>query len=249
MRIIIFSDIHGNQYAFNTFLDKIKNESYDLLVFCGDVFGYYYGQNEIIEKLSLLPKIIAVKGNHDVYALNLYKDSNETDFYVEKYGRTYENIRNKIKKSSIDYIHNLPSTVLTKWCDKKVLICHGTPELPLEGRLYPEDEIPESAIDSYKKYDYIILGHTHFKMVKQIGNTKIINAGSLGQPRDGSGFGYIELKLPEEHINFINITFDKQSLINEIVEKDNGSIKLIELLCRENERLRRNYEKNTGDCN
>ena len=48
MRLIIFSDLHGNSYALDAFLSQIKEEPYDYLVFCGDIFGYYYDQHEIM---------------------------------------------------------------------------------------------------------------------------------------------------------------------------------------------------------
>ena len=49
MRIVIFSDIHGNIYSFKEMMKFISAESADVKVFCGDICGYYYGQNEIID--------------------------------------------------------------------------------------------------------------------------------------------------------------------------------------------------------
>ena len=41
MIIIAFSDVHGNSDALEVFLNEIKHEKYDKIVFCGDIFGYY----------------------------------------------------------------------------------------------------------------------------------------------------------------------------------------------------------------
>jgi len=52
MKICIFSDIHGNQYALKAFMREISNYDIDQFIFCGDIFGYYYGlklrSNQII---------------------------------------------------------------------------------------------------------------------------------------------------------------------------------------------------------
>ena len=52
MKIVFFSDIHGNKYVIPAFLREIKKENPDKIVFCGDIFGYYYYQNEIINFLE-----------------------------------------------------------------------------------------------------------------------------------------------------------------------------------------------------
>jgi len=35
------------------------------------------------------------------------------------------------------------------------------------------------------KADYVLLGHTHFPMVRRAGRRLVVNPGSVGQPRDG----------------------------------------------------------------
>lgn len=49
MKLLIFSDIHGNNHAFDAFVKSLstQNKQYELL-FLGDFIGYYYGANEII---------------------------------------------------------------------------------------------------------------------------------------------------------------------------------------------------------
>ena len=48
MKIIFFSDVHGNRYAVEQFFKDIKNIPYDRLIFGGDVFGYYYEADKIL---------------------------------------------------------------------------------------------------------------------------------------------------------------------------------------------------------
>ena len=71
MRLLIFSDIHGNQYAWQAFLCKLEDIEYDSVIFLGDIFGYYYGQKEIIEDLLVMKDLIWLRGNHDQLFLEL----------------------------------------------------------------------------------------------------------------------------------------------------------------------------------
>ena len=95
MKLVVFSDIHGNSYALDAFLKKIKTISYDYLVFCGDIFGYYYNQKEIIRKLSEMDGLIWLKGNHDAYFLEIYQRNVNAEYYIEQYGHSYDDIRKR----------------------------------------------------------------------------------------------------------------------------------------------------------
>ena len=89
MRLVVFSDLHGNSDALDAFLKKIEQESYSHLVFCGDIFGYYYNQHEIIAKLDQLENLIWLKGNHDAYFLQLFRGEKREADFIEKYGHSY----------------------------------------------------------------------------------------------------------------------------------------------------------------
>ena len=73
MRIAVFSDIHGYQYSLKKFCEQVKTDHCDLIVFLGDVFGYYYGQHECLEMLSCMDGLVCLLGNHDQNFLDLLK--------------------------------------------------------------------------------------------------------------------------------------------------------------------------------
>lgn len=39
MKIVFFSDAHGNQYAVDSFFEDVQTVGYDKVIFGGDVFG------------------------------------------------------------------------------------------------------------------------------------------------------------------------------------------------------------------
>lgn len=66
------------------------------------------------------------------------------------------------------------------------LLIHGSPRAPLDEYLFPW--LPESefrAVLTYIRQDDLLVGHTHIPMLKVIEGRRIINPGSVGQPRDG----------------------------------------------------------------
>lgn len=230
MRIIAFSDIHGNIYALDAFLRQLENEQYDCLVFCGDIFGYYYNQNEVIEVLQKLDNLIWLRGNHDTYFLNIFTGKELESEYVVKYGHSYESVKNKYK--------NVFSEVKEKReaCELdidgvRIGMFHGTPDNPCEGRLYPNNEITDATI--FNEYNIVILGHTHYKMKRFCGNTMIVNPGSLGQPRDGKGYGYAVIDTDTNEVEFRNVFFDSTHLYHQICLFDKDLAKLKEVLERE----------------
>lgn len=233
MRLIVFSDLHGNSYALDAFLNQIQSESYDRLVFCGDIFGYYYDQHEIIEKLSRLEDLIWLKGNHDEYFLRLFYGTEEETDYIKKYGHSYSDIKIRFSESECNRIAGCkPECVITE-PNCRVGIFHGTPQDSLEGRLYPRDLIEDPQI--YEQYDIVILGHTHCRMERFVGDTLIVNSGSLGQPRDGNGFGYAVIDTSEKTVRFENITLNTTELYRQIDQYDPELKKLKSVLERRKE--------------
>jgi predicted phosphodiesterase len=60
------------------------------------------------------------------------------------------------------------------------------------------DEHLRHQIDSVPA-QHVLLGHTHFPMIRKIGDRTVINPGSVGQPRDGdprASYAVIEADTP-----------------------------------------------------
>jgi diadenosine tetraphosphatase ApaH/serine/threonine PP2A family protein phosphatase len=53
-----------------------------------------------------------------------------------------------------------------------------------------------------------------------VGNTLILNPGSLGQPRDGKGFCYCILDLEDFSYCFKKVKVDVDELLSQVKEKD-----------------------------
>lgn len=230
MKMIIFSDLHGNAYALKELIKKKEFIKCEYKVFCGDIFGYYYDQTEIIRILKSIENLIWLKGNHDEYVINIYNGKLDNKYYIDNYGSTYCEVNKKYTRDDIHYLSTLKNKKEIIVENKRIGIFHGTPDNYLEGRLYPDTEIVEK--NEYQKYDIVILGHTHCRMVRMCGETLIVNSGSLGQPRDGSQFGYAILDLKTKDVNFYDINVNCNELYDEINKRDCNLSKLKEVLER-----------------
>ena len=210
MKICVFSDIHGNYEALNKML-QAECENVEMFIFAGDIFGYFYNQSEIIQKLMKIHNLLAVKGNHDHYYLTQMDKTNLKD----RYGSSYDSF---LTTEQMDFIALLPDHIKTTIQGKKVGIFHGGPDNYMEQRIYPDSEMDFGLLQ--REYDFVIFGHTHYGFVRKVGNTLILNPGSLGQPRDGKGFCYCILDLEDFSYCFKKVKVDVDELLSQVKEKD-----------------------------
>ena len=68
---------------------------------------------------------------------------------------------------------------------KRCLACHAAPSDPLFRYLRTAEKDLKLEITVAGSPDFLFFGHTHWPLLKRIGNTTIVNPGSVGQPKDG----------------------------------------------------------------
>lgn len=214
MKICIFSDIHGNCTALKSMLDDVKREA-ESYIFVGDIFGYFYEQAEVIDILKTLTDLTAVMGNHDHYYIESVKNGNVPDDLIDRYGSSY---KIELSQEQFGFIKSLPDSAYISLAGKKFAIFHGGPDDHLEQRIYPDTELEHMPL--LDEYDYVAVGHTHYRYAKKIGRPLLINPGSLGQPRDGSGFSYCMLDTTTDTCEFRTVKADIQNCISEVEKRD-----------------------------
>lgn len=222
MKYVIFSDIHGNADALKKILD-VEAEGNKIFIFCGDVCGYYYDAKECVSLLKSIEGLVAVRGNHDQYYLDVYRNEKLTEQMAVKYGTSYK----EKEKDVYDYISGLPLSQIIDEERSRLCIQHGAVGDELEGRIYPDSALPN--VDMNTIY---ISGHTHYRMYREIGSSVWINPGSLGQPRDGKGFSYCVLDSDDMTVDFRTVDIDIAPLVKEIRRRDPGYKYLEEVLYR-----------------
>ena len=232
MKICFFSDIHGNLLALKGFMEQTVKQDIDKYIFGGDVFGYYYHADEIID-IFRKREITCLLGNHDKMFLDLADGKVQEAELIAKYGNSYSGIIGQVKEENISYLRTLPLFYELKQDNIRMAFFHGGPQEYLNMRIYPDTEILDK--NYFDKYDYVFVGHTHHKMERRIGNCMVINPGSLGQQRDGKGCSYLVFDTKTKEIQRFTVEYSKEELVKEINCKETNAImreRLIEVVFR-----------------
>jgi putative phosphoesterase len=217
MKFAVFSDIHGNAYALKQMLIDTKEEKLKGYICCGDIAGYYYNQEETIKLLQNLDNLFIVLGNHDKQYMEAYQNPELERRYSSKYGQSYS------EKSPFvyNYLNEAPEMLELNIAEHRIGIFHGSPEHPLNGRIYP-DHLDYNIL--FNNYDVCFLGHTHYQLYKKVGNTVIVNPGSLGQPRDGKGFSYCIFDFESITCEFRTVHIQRDKLKKQVMNKETNEM-------------------------
>jgi diadenosine tetraphosphatase ApaH/serine/threonine PP2A family protein phosphatase len=191
MRFAIISDLHANLEATRAVLADAEKQKCSHYVCLGDVVGYNANPHECVELVQELDCPV-IKGNHDEQAslLETSRGFNELAEYAINWTR--ENLTDADK----EWLREL--RLLRQVRD--FTIVHATLDTP-EQWGYVLNNLDAAASFTYQHTTVCFFGHTHFPVayvrdagVKRVRSEQImiesskkyfINAGSVGQPRDG----------------------------------------------------------------
>ncbi len=192
MRFAIFSDIHANLEALEAVLADAQKHKCTHFVCLGDVVGYNANPHECVERIRDMDCPI-VKGNHDEQA-SLLKSSTDFNALAEQ---AIEWTRDNLTDEDKEWLRGLQ---LQKQA-RDFTIVHATLDTPAQWG-YVFNNLDAAASFTYQHTTVCFFGHTHVPMVfirddgvrrERIEHVRIdtskkyfINAGSVGQPRDGN---------------------------------------------------------------
>ena len=226
MKIGIIADIHANLTAWEAVWPKLKKCK--IILNAGDLTGYYADVNESVNFLRRNQKqIISILGNHDRYLLK-GKLPPGTNLLAQK---PLALSCQKITSANLKFLKKLNDQELLEIEGLKIGLFHGSPTNPDEY-IYPDTPIGQFKNSSF---DYIILGHTHWPMTRKVGQTIIINPGSVGQSRDKNRkASYAILNTRERKIEIKRVEYNIEAVCRKI-EKLGFDERLAQILRKENE--------------
>jgi len=203
-RIAIISDIHSNLTALEAVVADIG--SADEWWCLGDVVGYGPDPNQVIDMMRDL-EVTCVRGNHDDGVQHL----NELAWFNSTAGLALEWTARQLSDASLSFLGELPREISING----YRLVHGSPRDALTEYV-TNGSIADSSLRLIDE-DVCLIGHTHipssFVQVPERrgvevsqrldgdrvrldeGARQILNAGSVGQPRDGdarAAYGILE---------------------------------------------------------
>lgn len=194
MRYAIFSDIHANLEAYEASLKVMAEEKVDRYICLGDIVGYGANPKECIsltQELIKEKKCVCVAGNHDAATTEMIPVSFFQTFARQAVLWT----RKVINQEENEFL----STLSFLKSEEGLVFVHASLDRPEEWQyVYTLD-------DAYKNFELFrekicFIGHSHIPVVFKANERfdyfvspsvkieekfrYIINAGSIGQPRD-----------------------------------------------------------------
>jgi predicted phosphodiesterase len=197
VRFLILADIHANWHALETVLADAEGE-YDQVICCGDLVGYNPHPDRVTGWVRENCQLV-IRGNHDKVVAGLER----LDWFNEVAQIAARWTIQAMQPANIEFLKALPKGPATS---QRFEICHGSPR--------DEDEYMTSPPDAVAGFPYLdenllFFGHSHLQggfaqrrnkvvvipAVKkkeregvfqlEADTLYMVNAGSVGQPRDG----------------------------------------------------------------
>lgn len=217
MRCAIISDIHSNLEALDACLIFLSKESIDTYFCLGDIVGYGADPDECIQRIKSLSCKAIVVGNHDWASINLFNLDRFN--FIARQAVLWSGER--LTSSDKEYLKSLPLT----YKDDLMSLVHGTLYHPEEFNYILDVYSAAKDFDLLKTH-VAFIGHSHLagvffeegyqikysveqKMILRPEVKYIVNAGSIGQPRDGNWRSCLVIfDTEEKSIEFKRIEYD-----------------------------------------
>lgn len=188
MRLAFLGDIHGNLPALEKVLSNIERESVDDIYCTGDIVGYGPQPNEVIDVIRDL-SIKTVMGNHDEavgYNLPVCGCNYATTGARAAGEKSLAWTKEVVAKEKRRFLRELPEELsIYLPGNKSASVFHGSPRAINE---YLHSDLDEEILNELITDTHVsvfIFGHTHIPFMRSFKGRLFINAGSVGQPKDG----------------------------------------------------------------
>lgn len=192
----VMADIHSNLEALEAVLERLRESEVEGYICCGDVVGYGADANAIVERMSELPSLACVRGNHDLAVLGRM----DLAWFNSAARAAVEHIQKTLSAKNLAWLKELPPRVETE----NFTVVHGSPRNPAEEYLVTVQQFLDNC--NYFDISPCFVGHSHLpvcmlmkepvsyvemgavldsqRLVAPAGMRCVLNPGSVGQPRD-----------------------------------------------------------------
>src|SRR5262245_53403051 len=211
-RIGGIGDIHGEVDSLEVAINFFSTANVDLIMAVGDITD---GPGSIDRCCELLQKynVATVRGNHERWFLaGQMRDLPDATFETD------------INEQTRKFLSSLPTTLVFETVGGRLLLCHGLGENDMGG-VWPDDDgyALESNIALLRlklegEYKYVGNEHIHMRMVRNIENLTIINAGTLFREHNPC---FLIADIENRYVQFYEIKNKKvtKAVIFQLVEK------------------------------
>lgn len=196
MRLAVLSDLHANLEALDAVLERLGSERVDSTYVLGDIVGYGADPDAVVERVTSIPDVVLISGNHDLAACGRF----DTEWFNDKARAAIEWTSRTMDPSALDRLAALEPVLDTA----EGLCVHGSVAEPATEYVVKDADARKSF--EAGNFTRCFFGHTHLptmfvrepdgrvhgsvlrdgREVSIDGDARVmLNPGSVGQPRDG----------------------------------------------------------------
>lgn len=217
--LAVISDVHGNLEALEVVLSDIRKRGVKDIIFLGDAVGYGPDPEVVLEVLRN-ECLIMIAGNHDRAVI----DPGLEEYFNEIAKEALRWTRSVLSRRSTEFLRSLPLKTGYFYQDQAILAVHASPKEPEQWHYILT--LSEALMNFYYFMErFCFIGHSHAPFVVEksdLGELMvrtdrpcrirdncryIINAGSVGQPRDGDPRACYVI-FNGSNIDFIRLPYD-----------------------------------------
>lgn len=182
MRVAALYDIHGNLPALEAVLDEVRRAAVDQVVVGGDVFPGPMAGEALEVLLGLDLPVAFLRGNGDRAVLALAQ-GRDPEGVPEPQREALRWEAQRLDPAHRQALAAWPATVRLGIDGLgETLFCHGTPSSDTE--IFTRETAEEQLRPVFEPsgVPLVVCGHTHMQFDRDIGDVRVVNAGSVGMP-------------------------------------------------------------------
>lgn len=208
MRVAALYDVHGNLPALEAVLADPRCAAADVVVSGGDLVAGPFPA-ECLERLEALGdrvRFLTGNGDREVVSPTDEQWSRDVGAWAAE----------RLEQGMADRVRQWPATVELEVVGLgTVLFCHATPasDLPILTRETPGDDV-ERELGGVSA-DVVVCGHTHVQYDRSVAAVRLVNAGSVGMPYEGSPDARWALLGPDG-IELASTAYDADSALRDL---------------------------------
>lgn len=208
MRVAALYDVHGNLPALEAVLADPRCVAADVVVSGGDLVAGPFPA-ECVDRLEALGgrvRFLTGNGDREVVSPTDEQWSRDVGAWAAE----------RLRPGMAERVRSWPATVELEVARLgTVLFCHATPasDLPILTRNTPEEEVVRELGEV--SADVVVCGHTHVQYDRSVAAFRLVNAGSVGMPYEGSPDARWAL-LDPDGIELVSTAYDAAAALGDL---------------------------------
>lgn len=193
MRVAALFDIHGNLPALEAVFQDVRHADVDQVIVGGDVVPGPMPRETLRSLLDLDIPVQFIHGNCELAVLAQIRatEASPVTYWGTISGRPLPDADQRVMRWTAQQLSREYEPLLASWPKTlrlevpglgNVLFCHGTPRSETEvfTRLTSADRL--APVFDGLGASVVVCGHSHMQFDRMIGETRVVNAGSVGMP-------------------------------------------------------------------